>query len=588
MKKLKLLLPLVASFLFFACSEDNSIYEPQQKEDVMIDQVENEDKNDEDEELPKGQLVVGFHTVKLNVTQPDGQEVERRFKYYMPISVSGNPSLIFEFHGSWGYAKKGAIPDPIKNINVSDPLAQLAIQNNCIVCYPVGSISETATDSNYINWQYSEKELPFFDAMVDYFKGCTPTINVNRIYSTGQSSGAIFSWVLAFERSEVVASIAPRAGRMNTDNETDFPNRCVPARVFAGEDDKTVVHSGLLSDVTHWAERIGGYFAGNVKTDTFTIPSYRLTTTRKWNGAKGDIEIYSLKGIGHGVSLKDCCPYMWEFWNTHTLDKASGNLFITASVNELETNPGKSLSFNINCTEGGVVEVSKVLKGWNVQVNGEKVTVSSPVDFFANIDREGEIVITVTKDGQTASTAIACKLTIAKGYFEFGDIYYNDSSEPVGVVYWVNSENIREAKIVCLEQKSGRTIGEYPDDFVTPDLNDGEVNTLAYVAIASSLGATAANSALVYAAEYNYLGIGNWYLPAINELKTIYDNRTKINEVLATINGKLPTSYTLSSTVVVEEGVKTFKEFHFGNGSVSNETKTYPDPFILVKKVTIQ
>ena len=205
MKKLKLLLPIIVSFFFFACSEDNSIYEPQQKENITIDKVENEDQ-DEEEELPEGQLVPGFHTVKLQVTQPDGQIVERRFKYYMPIAAYGNPSLIFEFHGSWEYQKKGAIPDPIKNIGVSDPLAQLAIQKNCIVCYPAGGVDESSSDTAYINWRESENHLPFFDAMVNYFKGCTPTIDENRIYSTGQSSGAIFSWVLAFERPEVVAS----------------------------------------------------------------------------------------------------------------------------------------------------------------------------------------------------------------------------------------------------------------------------------------------------------------------------------------------------------------------------------------------
>ena len=40
MKKLKLLLPIIVSFFFFACSEDNSIYEPQQKENITIDKVE--------------------------------------------------------------------------------------------------------------------------------------------------------------------------------------------------------------------------------------------------------------------------------------------------------------------------------------------------------------------------------------------------------------------------------------------------------------------------------------------------------------------------------------------------------------------
>ena len=335
MKRVYILLSLIV-FLFFSCSEDNTLYEPQEKENVAVDNTQNEDK-DEEEELPEGQLLPGMHTVKLNVTEPDGQVVERRFKYYMPIAAHGNPSLIFEFHGSYEFVQSGAIPDPLKDFTISNALVQLAIQENCIICVPVGLVPETERDTAYINWTESEKHLPFFDAMVDYFKGCTPIIDENRIFSTGQSSGAIFSWVLAFERSDIVASIAPRAGQMNTDNQSNFPTRCVPVRVFAGEADKTVQHSAVISNTTNWAERIGGYFANSVAIDTFSIPDYTKVTTRKWNGAKGDIEIYSLEGIGHGVSLSYCCPYMWEFWNSHTLDQTSSSVFVTTDTDTIRT-----------------------------------------------------------------------------------------------------------------------------------------------------------------------------------------------------------------------------------------------------------
>ena len=111
MKRVYILLSLIV-FLFFSCSEDNTLYEPQEKENVAVDNTQNEDK-DEEEELPEGQLLPGMHTVKLNVTEPDGQVVERRFKYYMPIAAHGNPSLIFEFHGSYEFVQSGAIPDPL-------------------------------------------------------------------------------------------------------------------------------------------------------------------------------------------------------------------------------------------------------------------------------------------------------------------------------------------------------------------------------------------------------------------------------------------------------------------------------------------
>ena len=155
MKKLKLLLPIIVSFFFFACSEDNSIYEPQQKENITIDKVENEDQ-DEEEELPEGQLVPGFHTVKLQVTQPDGQIVERRFKYYMPIAAYGNPSLIFEFHGSWDYQKKGAIPDPIKYIGVSDPVSDSEKLHCLLSCRGCGRIIQ-----RYRLYQLAGERKPF-------------------------------------------------------------------------------------------------------------------------------------------------------------------------------------------------------------------------------------------------------------------------------------------------------------------------------------------------------------------------------------------------------------------------------------------
>lgn len=74
-----LLLPLLG---LISCLEDTSAYLPQQKEDVAVDSVKNEQGKDEEDtdSLPEGKLVPGIHLVKLQVKQPDGQKVERRFK----------------------------------------------------------------------------------------------------------------------------------------------------------------------------------------------------------------------------------------------------------------------------------------------------------------------------------------------------------------------------------------------------------------------------------------------------------------------------------------------------------------------------
>ena len=248
-----------------SCVEDDSAYEPQPKEDVVVDPTEGA-HNGDDEEYPDGVLVPGIHQVTLDVTLPNNTVEERRFKYFMPISIDETKpiSLIFEFHGSYTFDEGVTPPNPIKDITQSHSLNQLAIQENCVVCFPAGAVEMHEDTSGAVNWQNSERNLPFVDAMLEWFRNQSPTIDTNRIYSTGQSSGAIFSFVLAYERSEVFAAITPRAGQMNIDNQTTLPSRAVPVRVFAGIEDETVIHSAVLSNMTTWAERIGGYFASDM------------------------------------------------------------------------------------------------------------------------------------------------------------------------------------------------------------------------------------------------------------------------------------------------------------------------------------
>lgn len=66
MKYSLLLLSLV---LLCACVEDESDYILQERENVKVDQIADETTGDENEELPDGQLVPGFHTVKLEVAE---------------------------------------------------------------------------------------------------------------------------------------------------------------------------------------------------------------------------------------------------------------------------------------------------------------------------------------------------------------------------------------------------------------------------------------------------------------------------------------------------------------------------------------
>lgn len=592
---------LLMLFIGASCVDDTSAYDPQQKEDVKVDNVKNEQGNTDEEELPEGKLVPGIHLVKLNITQPDGQTVERRFKYFMPVSIDeAKPiSLIFEFHGSYEFDAGVTPSDPLKGITTSNALIQHAIQENCVICFPAGTAEMQEDGSGAVNWQYSEKHLPFVDAMIDYFKQRTPSIDTNRIYSTGQSSGAIFSFVLAFERSNVFAAITPRAGQMSLENQTVMPERAVPVRVFAGTDDNTVQHAAVIKNMTAWAEKIGGYFASDMEVtkDAFEIEGYTKVDTRIWKGGKADLQIYSLQEQGHGISLGYCLPYMWEFMSTHTLDIQSGGLFVTSSLKGIEAECGETFSFDVKYTDGATFNMSQP-KGWTLSVDDNKVTLKAPTDYYGAVARQGNITITASQDGKTITKEIPFTLKAPKNYFEVGDVYYNSKFEPVGVVCWVNEDNIKEAKIISLQEitTSDYKNGQFGDfgTFTTPDYDNGQENTRLHMEQNATLASPLdeESSGLVWAATYNYKGEDGWYLPAINELKAIHADialiESKIKELGGDIFFRSGTQAYLSSTVTLSNGSKCFHMFRFASGQEATQVRANTSYFYAraMKKVT--
>lgn len=561
----KYLFLLIVPFLaLFSCVDDDSSYESQEKEKVDVEGVT--PGGGEEEPPVDGVLTPGVHLITLDVEQPDGTVVPRRFKYFMPSTlVTSKPiSLIFEFHGSYEFKSDELPSDPLEGLSKTNALCQLATRENCIVCFPAGEVVTQTDGSGAVNWQNSKNHLPFVDAMLDFFGKSTPTVDPKRVYSTGQSSGAIFSFVLAFYRSEKFAAITPRAGQMKFGDDEPLPARAVPIRVFAGEVDETVIHSAVLENMTNWAIKIGGYFpADMVYTEkAFEIEEYKTVDTRVWHGGNADLEIYTLLEEGHGINVTRCTTLMWEFMSAHPMDQETVNCFVTSETHEIVAQCGEKIEFGINYTDGAELTVTGEPKGWNYRLNGKTVSMTGPVDFFGDIDRKGEMILTVSISGQTAKDTISYELRAPKEYFEVGDIYYNDDFEPVGVVCWVNNANIKEAKIINLEGPNsygnvwyGEGLG---NDFETPDQYDGEGNTAKMIARkeALNLSLSAANSAFVWAAEYSYKGVSGWYLPAVKELEAIAPNVAVIQEKMKEL-GVYTTNWDFSAKTLYSSTTET-------------------------------
>ncbi len=553
---------LFGLFAFSACVKDTSEYLSQEKKDVEIDQYDTVAVTPGGTE---GELQPGIHLVKLDI-EAKGTKTIRRFKYFMPVSIDKSKpiSLIFDFHGSYGAGQ-----DPIANVSMSQPLLQLAIKQNCIIAIPAGEDTGSA-----VNWQNSEYHFPFVDGMIDFFKNQTPQIDVNRIYTCGHSSGAIFSYVLAFYRSDVFAAAVPVAGQMKIQDSEVPPNRVVPIRAFNAKKDESVIASAVVDNITVWANKVAGYFpADAVYSDTLHIDNYKPYLTKKWNGGKGDIELFMIEDEGHSINWTRIMPLMWEFMAAHPKNVGSSGLYISSELKRFDAIEGQTLTSEIRYTAGATVSIVSAPSDWSVTFSGNILKVKAPNDFFgaSTVNRKGEIKLSVSGNRATASISLPYSLAAPKTYYEIGDLIYDASFKPTGVVFWVNPSNIKEAKIIALEHTT-RQFGAVGANFFTPSYTDGYGNTLALIDQNKTLATklTATTSAFVYAYEYK-ASVGNtigWYLPAVDELKALDANLTAVNNALKTYGTALEVtsssgSYYLSSTMLKNGTTKQFQTFDF-------------------------
>ncbi|SMC58476.1 alpha/beta hydrolase family esterase [Pedobacter nyackensis] len=556
---------MLSLLIFSSCVKDKSSYLTQEKKEVKLDGYEVDGNQPAEAE---GVLMPGLHQIKLKLTT-NGVESNRRFTYFMPVSINKSKpiSLIFNFHGSYNTGV-----DPLQDVTMNHPLSQLAIKENCIVVFPAGEDTGAA-----VNWQNSDYHLPFVDAMVDYFKTHTPVADLNRIYTCGHSSGAIFSFVLASYRSEVFAAAVPVSGQMKL-SASDVPSRAVPIRAFNGVTDATVLYSAASDNIKAWANAIGGYFTSDaVNSDTLKIDNYKRYLTSKWGGGKTDIEFYSILEEGHGISWFYIMPLMWEFMNAHPKNKVSSGLYISSQLKRFDAQEGQTFSSEIRYTEGATVSVLSAPSDWTVNYSNKILTVKAPNDFFGSstINRKGNIKLKVERNGTSAEIILPYSLTAPKTYYEIGDVVYDAAYNPAGIVFWVNPANIKEAKIIALEHVT-RKFGPVGSSFFTPDYNDGYGNTLALVARNKTLnlGLTAATSAFMYASEYKASPgtTAGWYLPAVDELKLVDANLAIVNAALAKYGAVIQitnsaSSYHLSSTVLNQSGKKFYTYDYHTNPS---------------------
>ena len=131
--------------------------------------------------------------------------VKRQAIVYLPTakSSSGKPPLVLSFHGHGDGAEN------FQGVGLQDHWPQ------AIVVYPEGlpSPRDGASGWQIEKGQDQDRDLKLVDAMVADLRG-RYHVDDARIYSTGFSNGANFTYLLWAERSNVFAAFAPVAARI--------------------------------------------------------------------------------------------------------------------------------------------------------------------------------------------------------------------------------------------------------------------------------------------------------------------------------------------------------------------------------------
>lgn len=233
----------------------------------------------------------------------------RDYLYYHPSSAPDNCPLVFVYHGYTGDAL---------GIMQYSGFNALADDNGFAVCYPQGSFDSGGEAFWNVGYAFHQNEsvddinftLGLRNLLVEE-NGLDP----DRVFATGFSNGADFSYLLACEASTDFRAVAPIAGILMEDIRTECaPSNMVPILEIHGTTDDVSLYEGDMQNVDGWGAYPSTSDAMAFFVDMFGIalqeagsfpdanPGDNSTVDyQKWgaDGSCAQVWLYTVNGGGH-------------------------------------------------------------------------------------------------------------------------------------------------------------------------------------------------------------------------------------------------------------------------------------------------
>ena len=249
----------------------------------------------------------------------------REYLIYIPSSYDPNSvtPVLFAFHGFGGYNQYF--------INTADFRA-LADQFNFIAVYPQGLVCNDGTTWNTNppggDNKCSQDDIGFFAALLSEISS-NYTIDSNRVFLTGYSNGADFSYSMACYQSSLVTAIAPVSGLMPMEDASSecSPNHSTSVMIFNGTNDGSRPYNGIQgymmsvdSTVAYWSQYNNTdsspqtNVVGNIENYTY-LNGDNNSSVDLFKLVNGDHVWFNLSYNGNSME-----QLMWNFFSQHTSD----------------------------------------------------------------------------------------------------------------------------------------------------------------------------------------------------------------------------------------------------------------------------
>ncbi|MFL2511175.1 MAG: PKD domain-containing protein [Candidatus Neomarinimicrobiota bacterium] len=246
----------------------------------------------------------------------------REYLIYIPQDYNNNNSpmpILFAFHGFGGYSQYF--------INTAD-FRSLADQYNFIIVYPQALICNGGTTWNTNppggDNKCSQDDIGFFGALLYELIG-NYNIDSSRVFLTGYSNGADFSYSMACFQSSLITAIAPVSGLMPMYDPSECsPSHATSVLIVNGTNDGSRPYNGIEgymmsvdSTISYWA----GY--NNADSTPEVITEGNIERYLYANG-DNDTEAILLKVVNGGHDWFDMTlsglsfeQIIWQFFSNN-------------------------------------------------------------------------------------------------------------------------------------------------------------------------------------------------------------------------------------------------------------------------------